>query len=228
MNLPGRVVEIVRALYEANKNLALGSDEDRRALTIKINEQIAFELGSQWGAKRADSGRPISKDAIAFNAAPDLFIWDWQDGTTRGPSSFMAAGVPGKNVGEGQPEGPQVFVPVSPTNHLGAVPAPAAGGQSGSQPPPAPGVPAAAIDWTPVVSALNVVVGGLSALATQAKEHDDANERRYRDVVAHFEALPKPTPAPAPSVPSGSINIGDLVKLGATIADMFNRPAATK
>lgn len=120
MKLPARVAEIVRALYDANKNLAHGTDDDRRQLTTMMNEQIALELGPKWGAKRADSGRPISKDSIAFNDAPNLWIWDWQDGSTRMPGGSFVAGAEGKNVGEGQPEGPQVFVPVTPTNHLGA------------------------------------------------------------------------------------------------------------
>ncbi len=226
MNLPGRVVEIVQALYEANQNLAKGTDEERRKLTIKINEQIAFELGPKWGAKRADPGRPISKDAIAFDDAPNLWIWDWQDGSTRGLSSFMVPGAAGKNVGEGvQPDGNQIFIPVAAVNHLGAVPQ-----QPGTpeQPPQSGG---GTVDLGPVISALGVIASALAGLAQQAATNDEANERRYRDLVAHFEALQR-TSAPPVKPPSngglGGVRIEDILKIAGTVGDILRQTGANR
>jgi hypothetical protein len=93
-----------------------------------------------------------------------------------------------------------------------------------------PPVPAPApVDLSPVVAALQTLAAGVGSLATLMQQYDEANERRYRDLVAHFDALPKPGPQPVPpqTIPAGHIDIGDLVKLGATIAGMSaKKPAA--
>ena len=86
MTLPDRVQAIVRALYERHTELARGDEEQRRTLTRMIAEQASFELGPSWGTKRADAGRPPSKDAIAYRPGDGrLLCWDWQNGTTREP-----------------------------------------------------------------------------------------------------------------------------------------------
>jgi hypothetical protein len=108
---PKRVLEITKRLYERNLSLAAGTEAQRRKLTLKICEQIAYELGPSWGSKRASASRPLSKDAYA-QRQPDgkLFCWDWQRGTTRQPlptPTFHDI------------SGDQLFVPVTPTNHLG-------------------------------------------------------------------------------------------------------------
>ena len=112
MKLPARVKQIIRSLYEVNVALARGSDAQRRQLVMLIAQQARFELGPTWGTKRADKGRPASKDAIALLTDEGTMIgWDLIDGTTRVPftdpnSMDMSS---------------QIFIDVSPgVDHLGA------------------------------------------------------------------------------------------------------------
>lgn len=121
MRLPDKVQRIVDALYAQHKALADGDDDQRRSLAGMIAEQARFEMGPDWGWKRAGEGRPPSKDAIAFKGGPELIGWDLFNGSTRAPNrnpeSMSLAG--------------QIFIDVAPINHLGNV----------SVPPPPPADP---------------------------------------------------------------------------------------
>ena len=89
MQIPQKVKDNIRALYERNKPLARGTDDDRRALMKLINEQNRFDLGPSWGWKSADPGRPPGKDAIAHaehGNAGDVWVADVFSGSTREPS----------------------------------------------------------------------------------------------------------------------------------------------
>ena len=110
--IPARVKVIVQALYERNLELANGDDDQRRALIMKCAQQVRFELGERWGTKRAGEGRPPSKDALAYFDGAMLFSADCFNGSTRKPDvpDFLEP-VPG-----------QVFIAVSPINHLSAPP----------------------------------------------------------------------------------------------------------
>lgn len=128
---PDRVQEIVdimgygRIWYNA-------PDEERRAQTRRIAEQCRFELGPNWGHKRADPGRPPSADVFCTQ---DPFIgWDWSipDGVAKFPESINLAG--------------QVFIEVEPINHIGAVPVP--------EPTPTPPPP---VDLAPVLAAIDAL-----------------------------------------------------------------------
>lgn len=109
MEISPRAQAIVLALYERNKPLAEGDDEARRSLTLKMAEQCAFELGDEWGAKRTAAGHPLSKDVVAFNGLGGFVGWDWQHGETRRP---LVPPIFHRLEG-------QIFVPVTPRNHLG-------------------------------------------------------------------------------------------------------------
>lgn len=123
MTVPPRVEAIYRALWQQHQDLARGDDDQRRALTLMIAQQVNFELGPEWGTKRADPGRPVSKDAIAYRRSDArLLYFDWQNGATREPNP---AGEMGDITG-------QVFVPVEPVNHLRV-------GESPGSPSPTPG-----------------------------------------------------------------------------------------
>lgn len=126
--LPARVAEIAQALYEQNRSLAQGTDDDRRVLTRKIAEQTRYELGSEWGTKASSRNNPQSKDAIAMQTGGRLYVWDWQNGSTREPQ--IRAGQPGDDVTG------QYFISVDPVNHLsvGTTPPPSGGGSA--TPPP--------------------------------------------------------------------------------------------
>lgn len=83
---PARAQDIVNTLYERNKNLADGTDDERRALTRQIIEQLVCEFPNDgYGGKSADPGRPFSKDAIAQTISGRFIAWDWQNGASRRP-----------------------------------------------------------------------------------------------------------------------------------------------
>lgn len=106
-----RLVDIVNALYQQHEGLATGNDDDRRQLTLMMAEQARFDLGPHYGTKRADSGRPPSKDAIAYmDTDGKLYAWDWQNGATREPQIHV--GDPAGDISD------QVFIKVSPVDHL--------------------------------------------------------------------------------------------------------------
>lgn len=87
--LPERAAQIVQQLYERNLDLATGSDDQRRALTRKIIEQIICEFpDGGFNGKSASPTRPFSKDSIAKKMGDRLYSWDWQDGTTRRPNTY--------------------------------------------------------------------------------------------------------------------------------------------
>jgi hypothetical protein len=118
MKWPDRVQQIVNVLAAGVSHSA--PDEVRRATTEKIAQQCRFELGPNWGWKRADPGRPLSTDV--FCTREPFVGWDWSipSGVAEFPESVDLTG--------------QVFVEVEPVNHLGTVPDP-------GTPPPDPGTP---------------------------------------------------------------------------------------
>ncbi|HXG72304.1 MAG TPA: hypothetical protein VNJ04_16990 [Gemmatimonadaceae bacterium] len=133
MQLPASVLAI-RARYVQRFPVPQtpgGGDEheDRcREWSIRFAEQVAFERpGEGWGMKRADPGRPISKDTIARQADGRLLAWDLLLGTGTGTPTLVPSPDAMDVTG-------QVFVAVTPTNHLGATPAP-----QPTPPQPAPG-----------------------------------------------------------------------------------------
>jgi len=106
-------------------DLAQGSEDDRRTLTLMMAQQARLDLGAAYGTKRADPGRPPSKDAIAYQDVVNdkLYAWDWQNGSTREPQ-LHAGDTAGDITG-------QVFIVVSPVDHLG--------GEIPTPMPPTPG-----------------------------------------------------------------------------------------
>jgi len=107
MRYPDRVQGIINELAAKNPDLVRGDDEARRQLTRFIAEQCRFELGPNWGTKRASETRPLSADVVCMQ---NPFVgWDTQiaGGTiAQFPESIELAG--------------QVFVPVDPVQHLPA------------------------------------------------------------------------------------------------------------
>jgi hypothetical protein len=147
MTYPTRVQEIVDALASRHPDLVHGDDEQRRQLTGLIAEQVRFELGPNWGRKRADPGRPISVDVICTQVP---FVgWDIQ----------IAGGVIAHFPDAIDLTG-QVFVPVEPVDHLGV-------GQPQPNPEPQPVPVPQPIDLQPLLEA---VAGLLAKLEQQHQE----------------------------------------------------------
>lgn len=107
MKYPARVQEIIDELARRHPDLVAGDDDARRALTRRFAEQARFELGPNWGTKRASPTRPLSADVICTQ---DPFVgWDTQIAggiIAQFPDSIDLAG--------------QVFVAVDPIDHLQA------------------------------------------------------------------------------------------------------------
>lgn len=118
MQLPDSV-KAIRARYVAQYPVPQGApgeafEETARQWSIRFAEQVAHELGPMWGMKRADPNRPISKDTLSFYADDTIRIWDLLTGTGTGAPRLV------ENP-ESEDITGQVFVPVTPTNHLGTV-----------------------------------------------------------------------------------------------------------
>ena len=110
MVLPDRIFAIVSAVHAQHAALASGDDDQRRSLQKMIVETVVKRCpGEGWGWKRADPGRPLSKDAIANNLleAGHLLAWDCFDGSTRLPVQRDSILIDG-----------QVFVDVVGFDHL--------------------------------------------------------------------------------------------------------------
>lgn len=115
LTFPLRGVQIIDQFLSdpTNLTLAKGTDDQRRLLTKQIAEQMRFELGN-WSTKSADSGRPQSKDSLAFPMGDDTFCnFDWQNGDTRLRS--INANTRGTFIAD------QHLLPTAAVNHLGIV-----------------------------------------------------------------------------------------------------------
>ena len=134
MILPDRIFAVVSAIHARNAALASGDDDQRRSLQKMIVETVVNRFpGEGWGWKRADPGRPLSKDTIANNRMdpPHILAWDCFDGSTRLPVQRDSMLIDD-----------QVFVDVVGFDHLGGgggVPAPGPVPQPQPRPMPAPG-----------------------------------------------------------------------------------------
>lgn len=122
MQLPAEV-KAIRARYIATFPVPQGEpgeafEESARQWSIRFAEQVAFEQGPLWGMKRADPNRPISKDTLSlYGNDGAIIIWDLLMGTGTGKPRLV-------DDPHGHEITGQVFVPVTPTNHLGTAPVP--------------------------------------------------------------------------------------------------------
>jgi hypothetical protein len=171
--LPEAVYNVVLRMAKKFPALRKGDDDQRRAFTMKVAEQVRRDFGPAWGTKRADPSRPLSKDAIARKTVDDQIVsWDLINGTTREvhPSPIM-----GEDISD------QVFVEVDPVDHLGTVP---------DEPPsqPQPDYAAQIADLKAQVAALLARV--LDVQQTAIKASTDASLARGQ-VQGVLEALPQ-------------------------------------
>lgn len=171
--LPDDVYQILVALWERNKPLANGSDDDRRVLQKKIAETVCARKGDRWGWKsnHSDWSSP-SKDGLAMlppgatftpHDRQSLYIWDCFNGSSRIPNPQ-----PIMNISDGTEN--QYFIPVEPVDHLSDVP------------PPPPPPPPADTELTARVAAMEVA---LRALTTKTEEGLNAmNEEFHKELEA--------------------------------------------
>ena len=97
MGLPAGVIDTLDKFFRAKckkddeGNVIPPTGEDNvRELCIDADEQVAFEHPNQgWGTKRADKGRPVSKDAIAQKIGVTLFAYDMVSGAGTSNPTFV-------------------------------------------------------------------------------------------------------------------------------------------
>lgn len=124
--------------------------------TRKIAEQLAYNFpGEGWGQKRADGSRPVSNDVIARTV--DGVLYGMRVVPQASGSPFVIQG--------------QIFVPVSPVNHLPVTvappvePVPAVTGEG--EAPTDREHAAPAVDYSPRFDILDANVGELMALVVR-------------------------------------------------------------
>jgi hypothetical protein len=93
-------------------------EEQVRQWSIRFAEQVAYDVpGQGYGTKRASPTRPISKDSLARNAGDTLLSWDLLIGAGTGQPRLIDDPDSKDITG-------QVFVRVTPTNHVAGAPPP--------------------------------------------------------------------------------------------------------
>jgi hypothetical protein len=114
--IPGFAQALLRQLAaQAPMLIKSANDDDRRAWALMAAEQLAFSVSPEWGTKKAGPMNPPSKDAVARHVNGRLCSWDIVDGNSREVRFTVVEDITG-----------QVFIPVTPRNHVGAAPAPPA------------------------------------------------------------------------------------------------------
>lgn len=144
MRLPAQVIDTRNKMF-AKFPLSLGmlpgdaKDNLFRDWCIQLAKQLNFSFPDQgWGVKKADSGRPISKDTIAKLESGRILIWDLFSGV--GTSSTTTVNDP-----DSQDVTGQVFVSVGAQDFLGITPP-----TPGNPDPPA----TSGVDLTPILVAI--------------------------------------------------------------------------
>jgi hypothetical protein len=176
MKLPAEVIAI-RNRYVSRFPVPQGPpgeafEEQARQWSIRLAEQVAFEQGPLWGMKRADAGRPISKDTIAFYADETIRIWDLLIGTGTGSPRLLADPDSEDLVG-------QLFVKVNATDHLGNAPVP----QPTPSPAPAP------LDLTPITDALKALASTQESVIDSVVLNGTVGGERHGIVVKAVQAV---------------------------------------
>lgn len=180
--LPDKVIATLDKFFAANP-LPIGEDKIREVV-IDADEQVAFEHPKEgWGTKRADKGRPVSKDSLSRLTGGKLFIWDLVSGAgTNSPTlvykTAQSQDVTGQvYIGPGDPlDGGAVF---TPQNHLnGTVPTPI---------PPTPIPPTT--DCKPVVPSQDVVRDSLNLLRNFCQTYEFNGTKPYVNDEIHMNGL---------------------------------------
>lgn len=118
MNFPARGIAIIQALYKASPQ----DDVARRIDIQRVGEQMAHDLGPNWGNKKraglSDDFR--SPDSIAYREDDgSVSVWDIQ---ASNGAILVHADKPADH--PNLPASEAAFMPCVPTNHLGGEPLP--------------------------------------------------------------------------------------------------------
>jgi hypothetical protein len=174
-DFPARGVAIAQALYAQNPGLTTGSAEQQQLFVQLVAEQMAFEISTDYGLKRAAINRPQGPSQIAYDRGP---FGGWRIIDNDGSVTGVLGGIIPQPVW--QPFEGQVFISVKPTDHLKV---------SGPTPdPPLPPPPAPPVDLSPILARIAQLEATVNALASQlpvvASEANEALHRPYPRYVA--------------------------------------------
>lgn len=170
--------DVVASVIAALK--AQGKDLSGSCGAFEITKHVAWQLkGEQAGLLVKTSGNNCQGFAVDIIMYPDGSIYDilTDSGASNGPSWNASD-------------------PVDPSRYHAAIDPQDGSGTTIPNPPPVTPTPAAGVDLGPILAALNAISSQLNGLALQITACDANNERRYLDLIAHFNNLPKPQ-APA-------------------------------
>lgn len=157
MQFPQRGMEAIAALYTASPQ----DDDARRRDIRKVGEQLAHDLGPQWGNKKRTglSDDLRSPDSIAFLEA-DLTCSVWDIQASNGAILVHAGKEPDY---PHLPQGEATFMPCDPKNHMAGNPLPG----EVPDPPSTPQPPQ--VDLSPVMAELANLKGLIAQLQQPAK-----------------------------------------------------------
>jgi hypothetical protein len=138
----------------------------------RVAEQLAFSFpGEGWGCKSADPSRPQSGDVIARQSSGRLVGYQIVPPTLQ-PQAIDLAG--------------QHFIPVSPTNHVGATP-------PVDPPPPDPGTPPPTP--SPDLSQVLAAIGVLQVLVEAVQRSADESKVFQQETAAALKELASNPPS---------------------------------
>lgn len=152
MNFPENAKPIVDQFVQKFPVPTGGDVNDQcRRWCLMLAEQVKFSTADpNWGVKRADGGRPQSKDSITYNAGSAIWNFDMLTGVGTGSPTLVR-----------WPEGVditgQTFMPVNAINHL------ADQGTPSEPPPPSQQPPAQGKDFGPEIAELRQQIADLNA-----------------------------------------------------------------
>jgi hypothetical protein len=150
-------------------------EERIRQWTTQLAEQIAFERPQDgFGKKRADRGRPISKDTIARPDGAMLLAWDILTASGTGRPTLVVDSDSIDITG-------QVFVAVTPRNHLGTAPPPA------EPVPQMPAAPQPSTSLSPTVVA--EILAAIQNISREIQGLRTSTEGQIADLAARLTAL---------------------------------------
>lgn len=157
--------DILNRIGQKYEALRRGDDDQRRDFTLRAAQQLAFSISREWGTKRADPGRPPSKDSVAMVVNGQLCAADIINGSTREMQFPDLEPIPG-----------QVFIEVGPVDHLGA----------GHQEPEQPNTPPPAA----LESRLVAIENRLKTLGEEAQDQTKATLLLIGDLADKLDKRP--------------------------------------
>ncbi len=153
------------------------NDDERRQFALIVAEQFAFSFPADgWGTKRAGDGRPQTKDVVARQRNGMLEGFDLVNGSTRAIVCDSYVALPG-----------QIFIPVTPRDHLASAAPPPT--PPPSTPPPAPPPECAQLQerLAQLATKADVIEAKVDGVRRSLEEHRTAVREAERTALAFLK-----------------------------------------